>query len=57
MSDFCVLTGFENVASMIELDQSSLSCTDAKHRTQNWKQFHSTTNDCRKVCYLRNIML
>ena len=30
MSDLCVLTGFKNVASVIELDRSSLACTDAE---------------------------
>ena len=27
MQDFCILTGFENVVSKIELDRSSLACT------------------------------
>ena len=34
MSDFCVLTGFENVVSTIELDQSLLACTDKNIKPQ-----------------------
>ena len=33
MFDFCVVTGFENIISMIELDQNLLVYTDAKQWT------------------------
>ena len=39
---FLHLTGFENVVSKIELDRSSLACTDTKRQTQYSKRFHST---------------
>ena len=42
IANFCILTGFENVVSKIELDRSSLACTDTKRRTQYSKRFHST---------------
>ena len=43
MRDFCILTGFENIVSKIELDRSSLACKGTKHRTRYLKRFHSTT--------------
>ena len=35
-------TGCENVVSMIELDKSSLACTDTQHRNRQSEQSHST---------------
>ena len=31
MSDFCILTGFKNIVSMIKLDQGLVAGTDTKH--------------------------
>ena len=41
-SDFCIFTVFENVSLIIKLHRSSLAARNTKHRTQNYKQLHST---------------
>ena len=48
--DFCILTGFENMVSMIKLQQCSLGSIDTKQRFQ----FPSTTDHgshCIGVCH------
>ena len=45
-----LFTGFENVVSTYELDQTSLACIPTKHWTRHSKRSHSTI----KLCPLRN---
>ena len=46
MLDFYVLTGFENVVSKIDLDRSSLACTDVTGRFSSMRRFDLTHSIC-----------
>ena len=53
MSNFCVLTGFENIVLMIELDRQSLACTETKHRPRIQSNFITLEDirDCDKAYF------